>query len=90
MIQGFIQGFVGIDQIDIFAHHAHTDYSLSLAEFAAHHILPFRQIRRRLLEAKPFEDIVIQPAVSQIARDLINRFRVHQRNHRPLFHVGEQ
>ena len=90
MIQRFVQRLVGINQIHVLAHHTDAHQTLSLTEFAAHHVLPLRQIGRGLRNAEALQNEVVEATLFQMARNLIDGVCIHQRNHRPLLYVGEQ
>ena len=90
MVQGFVEGFIGVRQIHVLAHHPYGDRTLGLAELPFNHVVPFTQIGSRAVEPKLLQYVIVEAIVVEVARNLINRVGVQKRNNRSELNVSEQ
>ena len=88
MEQGLVQGFVGLGQIHVLAHHGDVDFPLGVFD-GLHHRFPFAQIGGGRVDAQFLDDDFVQPLRMQQQRNLVDGTGVHGGDHRPLFHIGE-
>ena len=89
VIDGFDQGFVGVQQIHVLTDHRNGDGFFRI-QLGIGHRIPLRQIGRATGQIEFLDDQIVQAVVVQHAWNFVDGVGVFQRNNGTLFHVGEQ
>ena len=89
MAQCFVERFVAVAQVHVFAHHRDADLACWMFGLE-HQIVPALEVGRWCVEAQLVADQAVQPLLVQHARHLVDRVHVPHRDHAPFGHVGKE
>ncbi len=89
MGQGLGEGFVGLGEVGVLAHHAHRHLVLGPVE-ALEYLLPLAHVRRRCCESELPHHQVVEPLGVQQEGNPVDVVRVHGGDDRRLRDIGKE
>ena len=89
MAQGFVQRFVAVAQIDVFAHHGNADFAFWMLGFI-HQFIPAFEVGRRRIQAQFIANEAIQTLLVQHAGHFVNGVHIPHGNDTPFRNIGKK
>ena len=83
------QGFISIEQVQIFANER-NDERLHRRLLTFHHVAPFGKVNVVAFQSQVLHDVLVHALLMQQLWDLIDRLGIVHGDHRTFFDIGEQ